>query len=131
MTNQEAIKWIDGRILALSCHAEIAHTDKEMDRLNKDGAALLLARNALEKQIPVRPETKESSQSAIRHGNSGVYKRTVYSCPRCGHILYVQHHFQYESEYSSGVERWPAGSQTQSCPSCGQALKWRNDHGNE
>ena len=128
MTTQEAIKWIDSKMLALACHAEIAHTDKEMDRLNKDGAALQLARTALEKQLPVKPETKESSQSAIRYGNSGVYKRTVYSCPGCGHPLYVQNHFEYESESSSGFERWPAGSKTPHCPTCGQALKWRDDH---
>lgn len=126
MTNQEAIKWIDSKMLALACHTEIARTDKEMDRLNKDGAALQLARTAIYKQIPEKPEIKECSQHAVRHGHSGIYKRTIYSCQRCGKPLYVQHHFEYESESSSGVERWPAGSRTQACPACGQALKWED-----
>ena len=124
MTNQEAIKWIDSKMLALACHAEIAHTDKETDRLNKDGAALQLARTALEKQIPVKPEIKETEQPFSRFEKSGILKRTVFSCPVCGNPLYVQHHFEFKSEYGEGFERWPAGSQTPCCPKCGQALKW-------
>ena len=129
MTNEGAIKWINGRILDLACLVDITSNDRKMERINKEYNALLLAKQAICKQIPEKPETKESSQSAIRHGNSGVYKRTVYSCPRCGHPLYVQHHFEYESESSSGIERWPAGSQTPHCPTCGQALKWEGKDG--
>lgn len=127
MTNQEAIKWIDGRVLELSCLVDITSSDKGIQRINEEYNALLLARTAIYKQIPEEPELKEGSQPAVRHGYSGIYKRAVYSCPGCGKPLYVQHHFEYESEESSGFERWPAGSRWPSCPTCGQALKWKED----
>lgn len=120
MTNQEAIKWIDGRVLELACLVDITSTDKGMQRINEEYNALLRARAAIEKQIPVEPETKETAKAAVRFGESGVHKRTMYNCPVCGHPLYVQHHFEYEN----GFNRWPAGSTTPSCPKCGQALKW-------
>lgn len=125
MTDQEATKWIDGRVLELSCLSDITTiTDqKKMQRINEEYNALLLARIALYKQIPEKPEIKETEKAAIRWGESGVYKRTVYSCPRCGSPLYVQNHF----EYKNGFKRWPAGSQTPCCPKCGQALKWEED----
>ncbi len=128
MSLQEAIKWIDGRVLELACLVEITSKDRKIQRINEEYNALLLARTAIYKQIPEKPEIKECSQPAVRHGYSGIYKRIIYSCPGCGKPLYVQHHFEYESESSSGLERWPAGQQTQSCPACGQALKWKEDN---
>jgi len=128
MTDQEVIKWIDSKILALACKAEIVSADnKEMDRIDEDGAALLHARKAIYKQIQEKPQIKETEQPFAKFGKSGVLKRTVYSCPVCGKPLYVQNHFEYKSEDGSGFERWPAGSQTPCCPMCGQALKWKED----
>lgn len=121
MTDQEAIKWIDGRVIELSCLVDITSTDKGMQRINEEYNALLVARAAIFKRIPEKPEIKETEQAAVRFGESGVYKRTTYSCPVCGKLLYVQHHFEYEN----GFNRWPAGSQTPCCPGCGQALKWK------
>lgn len=121
--NQKAIKWIDGRVLELSCLADITSTDKGIQRINEEYNALLLARTAIYKTIPEEPEIKETSKAAVRFEESGVYKRTIYSCPVCGHPLYIQNHF----EYQDGFHRWPTGSHTPCCPRCGQALKWKGD----
>lgn len=123
MTDQEAIKWIDGRVLELSCLIDITSTDKGMQRINEEYNALLVARAAIFKRIPEKPEIKEDEKDYVRYGESGVLKRTMYLCPVCGKPLYVQHHF----EYQNGFHRWPAGDQTPFCPKCGQALKWKED----
>lgn len=120
---QEAIKWIDGRILELACLVDITSSDTRMKRINEEYNALLLARTAIYKQIPEKPEIKETVKTTIRFSQSGVLTRTMYFCPVCGNVLYVQHHF----EYKNGFSRWPAGSQTPSCPKCGQALNWGKD----
>lgn len=127
MTDQEAIKWIDGRVLELSCLVDITSTDKGMRRINEEYNALLQARAAIFKRIPEKPEIKETEQATVMRGDPGVHKRTMYCCPVCGNPLYVQHHF----EYQNGFHRWPAGSLTPFCPKCGQALKWKegSDHG--
>lgn len=122
MTNQ-AIKWIDGRVLELSCLADITSTDKGIQRINEEYNALLLARTAIYKTIPEEPEIEENEQAAVRFEESGVLKRTIYSCPVCGLPLYVQYHF----EYKDGFHRWPVGNQTPCCPKCGQALKWKEE----
>lgn len=119
MTNQ-AIKWIDGRVLELSCLADITSTDKGIQRINEEYNALLIARTCIYKQIPEKPEIKESEQAAVRFEESGVLKRTTYYCPVCGTPLYIQYHF----EYKDGFHRWPVGNQTPCCHKCGQALKW-------
>lgn len=123
MTDQQAIRWIDGRVLELACLVDITSTDKKMQRINEEYNALLLARTCIYKQIPEKPEIKETETAVVRFGESGVLKRTMYVCPVCGSLLYVQHHF----EFKSGFNRWPAGSTTPSCPKCGQALKWKED----
>lgn len=122
MTNQEAIKWIKGRELELACLVDITSSDKKIQRINEEYNALLVARAAIEKQIPIKPEIKETETAAVRFGISGVHKRTLYCCPVCMKPLYEQHHF----EHKDGFERWPAGSATPSCPICGQALKWKD-----
>lgn len=125
MTDQEAIKWIDGRVLELSCLVDITSTDKGMQRINEEYNALLLARAAIFKQIPEKPEIKKNEEPYARFGKTGILKRTMYFCPVCGKTLYVQNHFEYTAEDGSGFERWPAGSTTPCCPKCGQALKWK------
>ena len=120
MTHQEAIKWIDGRVLELACLVNITNTDKKMQRINEEYNALLLARTVIYKQIPEEPAIKESEKAVVRFGESGVHKRTIYLCPVCERLLYIQNHF----DYKDGFQRWPVGCQTQFCPTCGQALKW-------
>ena len=127
MTDQEAIKWIDGRVLELSCLVDITSTDKGMQRINEEYNALLVARAAIFKRIPEKPEIKETEQPYSKFEKSGILKRTTYFCPVCGKPLYVQYHFEYTAEDGSGFERWPAGSTTPCCPGCGQALKWKED----
>ena len=124
MDFQRAIKWINGRVLELACLVDITNTDRGMKRINEEYNALLVARTAIYKQIPEKPEIKATEQPADRHGNHGTLKRTVCSCPACGKVLYIQYHF----EYPDGFERWPAGSQTQHCQTCGQALMWKDDN---
>lgn len=125
MTDKEAIKWIDGRVLELSCLVDITSTDKGMQRINEEYNALLVARAAIFKRIPEKPEVKENEEPFSRFGKSGILKRTMYHCPACGKILYVQNHFDYTCEGGSGFERWPVGSTTPCCQKCGQALKWK------
>lgn len=127
MTDQEAIKWIDGRVLELSCLVDITSSDKGVKRINEEYNALLLARTAIYKQISEEPEIKKYKGPFARFGKSGIIIRTRYSCPACSNPLYVQNHFEYTSEDGSGFERWPAGSTTPWCPKCGQALKWKED----
>lgn len=127
MTDQEAIKWIDGRVLELSCLVDITSTDKGMQRINEEYNALLQARAAIFKRIPEKPEIKETEQPFSKFRKSGILKRTTYFCPVCGKPLYVQYHFEYTAEDGSGFERWPAGSTTPCCPGCGQALKWKEE----
>lgn len=124
MTDQEAIKWIDGRVLELACLTDITSTAKGLQRITEEYNALLQARAAIFKRIPEKPIIKETKQPYAKFEKSGVLKRTVCSCPVCGKPLYVQCHFEFTSEHGHGFERWPAGSQTPYCPACGQALKW-------
>ena len=122
---EQAIKWIDGRILELACLVDITRKDRGIQRINEEYNALLKARTAIYKQTPENPEITVTEQPAVRHGNQGTLKRSICACPACGKPLYVQNHFEYENESSSGIERWPAGCQSQACPACGQALKWK------
>lgn len=123
MTHQEALQWINGRELELACLVDITSSDKKIQRINEEYNALLVARAAIEKQIPMKPEIKKSEKAVVRFGTPGVHKQTVYRCPVCMKLLYVQNHF----ECQDGFQRWPAGDTTPSCPSCGQALKWKEE----
>ena len=130
MTDQEAIKWIDGQIRE-RCRLVLdgaAKNEKLIKVIDEEGAALLQARKALHKRIPKKPEIKKYEGPFARFGKSGIIIRTRYACPACSNPLYVQNHFEYTCEDSSGFERWPVGSQTPCCPKCGQALKWEEDH---
>ena len=105
MTNQEAIKWIDGRVLELAYIVDNPISGREMQRINKEYNALLQARGALQHRIPEKPEIKETEKPFAKFGKSGILKRTTYLCPVCGQPLYVQNHFEFKSEDGEGFER--------------------------
>lgn len=118
MTNQEAIKWIDGRVLELSCLVDITpETGSKMKRINEEYNALLLVRSALEKQIPMAPDLKIAN-------NDELWRKEIYSCVTCGTVLYIQNHFA--SSDGRGFRRFPQGSRTQACHKCGQIQIWGN-----
>lgn len=118
MTNQEAIKWIDGRVLELACLVDITNTDKKMQRINEEYNALLQARAAIEKQIPLAPEHK------IAH-NDELWRKEIYSCVTCGNVLYIQNHITFPD--GSGFRRFPNSARTKACPICGQVQNWEED----
>lgn len=118
MTSQEAIKWIDGRILELSCLADITIKDKKMQRINEECNALLQARPALEKQIPMAPER------TIIHDDE-IWKKAAYRCAVCTEELYLVEAIAHPV---CGWERATQGSRSPFCHSCGQALKWEGAH---
>lgn len=102
MTNQEAIKWIDGRVLELACLVDITKTDKKMQRINEEYNALLLARDALRKRTP----TMVTHEATLR---------TCRTCPSCKNVV------DEITEFVPGqkirvISNW--------CRFCGQALKW-------
>ena len=115
MTNQEAIKWIDGRVLELSCLADISNTDKKMQRINEEYNALLQARAALEKRIPVAPDLNIAN-------NDELWRKEIYSCVNCGKVLYIQNHIADPD--GRGFRRFPNGARTYACPECGQVQNW-------
>ena len=114
MTDQEAIKWIDGRVLELSCLADITSTDKKMQRINEEYNALLQARAALEKRIPMEPELTINI-------NDRLWRTETHRCARCTQTLFVQNHI----DTPNGFRRFPRGSRVPVCPTCGQAQKWK------
>lgn len=97
MTNQEAIKWIDGRVLELSCLVDITSTDKEMQRINKEYNVLLLARGLFERNTPIKPQ-KDSLAD--------------WDCPYCGAYLPFD-------ALNDSIEYAP-----KFCKHCGQAIDW-------
>ena len=103
MTNQEAIKWIDGRILERACLVD---------------NALLRSKAALEKQIPMAPER------TIIHDDE-IWKKTAYRCAVCTEELYLVEAIAHPV---CGWERATQGSRSPFCHSCGQALKWEGAH---
>lgn len=102
MTNQQAIKWIDRRILELSCLVDITNTDKKMQRINEEYNALLLARDALRKQT-----TTMVTHEATLH--------RCCTCPSCGQVV---------DEFTDFVPGQKIRVRVNWCRFCGQALKW-------
>ena len=115
MTDQEAIKWIDGRIQELVKSRLQASSPKEVACLNEEYKALLLARAALEKQIPKAPALKIDN-------NDELWRKERYICVKCGAVLYIQNHIA--SPDGRGFRRFPNGSRSATCPKCGQAIAW-------
>ena len=113
MTDQEAIKWIDRRIQELVEERYQASSNKEVTRLNDEYNALLQAKNALHKQIPVLPVFTINIIDNRRE--------EAYLCSRCGSILFTQIHI----ELPNGFKRFPRGYLVPACSVCGQAQKWK------
>lgn len=114
MTDQEAIKWIDGRILELSCLADITSKDKKMQRINEEYNALLKARAAIEKRIPIKP------MLSIKINNR--WRTETHQCIVCMTPLFIKTHIELPS---GDFKRIPSGRQVPFCPVCGQAQKWK------
>ena len=117
MTDQEAIKWIDGRVLELVCHADITRTDKGMQRINKEYNALLRSRAAIEKQIPMAPVR-------IIISNDELWKKVEYRCQVCMEPIFIVEDIVHPV---GGWVRHANGDHSPFCPTCGQALKWGKD----
>lgn len=105
MTEQEAIKWIDGRVIELSCLVDITSTDKGMQRINEEYNALLVARAAIFKRIP-ETVTHEATL------------RKSCTCPACLNVV---------DEFTEFVPGQRIRVQVQWCRYCGQALKWEEE----
>lgn len=114
MTDQEAIKWIDGRVLELACYVDIASNDRQMKRINEEYNALLKARAAIEKHILMAPDR------TIIH-NDEIWKKAVFRCPRCTETLLIVEAIVHPV---CGFEKVEHGARSTFCPACGQALKW-------
>ena len=54
MTNEQALKNIDGKMLELLCEMDIASNKKWKSRLEKEYSTLVRAKEAIEKQIAVQ-----------------------------------------------------------------------------
>lgn len=117
MTDQEAIKWINGRELELACLVDITNTDKGVKRINEEYNALLMARAALEKRIPMAPER-------IIVANDELWRKARYQCMVCAENLLI---IEDIIRPKGGYERTTHGSRPPFCPTCGQALKWGKD----
>ena len=98
MTNQDAIKWVDGRILELACIVDIPpETDRKMIRINKEYNALQFVRGLLVRNTPTKPQ-KDSLAD--------------WDCPYCGAYL------PYDA-LNDPIEDAP-----KFCKNCGQAIDW-------
>lgn len=113
MTDQEAIKWIHGRIQELKAARLEASSIKEVTRINEEYNALLRAKDALRKQIPALPVFTINIIDNRRE--------EAYFCSRCGSILFTQIHI----ELPNGFKRIPRGYRVPACSVCGQAQKWQ------
>lgn len=97
MTNQEAIKWVDGRVLELACLVDITNTKREMQRINKEYNALQFVRGLLVRNTPTKPQ-KDSLAD--------------WDCPYCGAYL----PFDALNDPIDDAPRF--------CKQCGQSIDW-------
>ena len=104
MTNQEAIQWIDGRILELSTLYDINRSDAGAKRINEEYKALKLARDAIRKQIP----------ETVTH------QATLKKCCTCPSCLNVVDEFVEVTPWQK------IRVEAHRCRFCGQALKWKD-----
>lgn len=90
MTQEEAIKWVRWRLAS----------GKTRDEAYQAG---IMAINALEKQIPKKPDYEGDGYA----DGVLVYDRAI--CPACGN-----------DDFEYGTNNWGC----KFCPDCGQALDW-------
>ena len=95
MTPQEAIKWIDGRMLEIVCEFEITTSEAGKKRLNKEYKALSALRQCADKEV----EHKVLNKTLEYDGTYG-------HCPVCNRIL----------RDCENPRR---------CPGCGKLIDWR------
>lgn len=105
MTVEEAIEAIKIKEMQIECKAT---------RMVEFCEGLVLAEEALEKQIPKKPIIKEYEFVLLGE----LYKDDNYHCPYCdkcfGELLYVD-------ENKKTIK-------TKCCPDCGQKLDWGEDN---
>ena len=102
MTNQEAIKWVDGRVLELSFLADITSKDEKMKRINEEYNALQFVRGLLDRNTPTKP-VKDSLAD--------------WDCPYCGAYLPFD-------ALNDRIQHAP-----KFCKNCGQAIDWSDFDG--
>lgn len=101
MSNSDAIRFIDGRMLELTCRCECEKTDAGKKRINEEYDFLCLARDAIHKATP----------TMVTHNAT---KPEDCTCPSCGNVV---------SEFATSFgQRFRVTCSY--CRICGQALKW-------
>ena len=101
MINGEAIKIIDALIFQAYLEYEVARSKRGKIDINNRYNALTIAKEALEKQIPKKPDLEGDG-----YGDNGELIYDTGYCPDC--------RCQFEVDYDV----------TDYCPECGQALDW-------
>ena len=108
MLNGEAIKVIDGLIFQSYLEYEAERSKRGKIEINNRYTALTLAKEALEKQIPKKPDLEGDG-----YGDDGKLIYDTGYCPNCRSA--------FEVDYDV----------TDYCPECGQALDWSDIDGND
>lgn len=98
MTPQDAIKWVDGKMLEIVYELEVTKSEAGRKRLNKEYAALTVLKSCAESRVPQRATYKPKSDGFATTN----YECLVCGCRRLGHTNLIAY-----------------------CPGCGQALDWR------
>lgn len=104
MTNEQALKNIDGKILEIICEMDIASNKKWKERLCREYVTLQKAKDAIEKQIK-QPAHVSVQAEDIKIGAATFKAGTkTYRCPCCNNWLTLS---------------------KKHCDACGQAIEFR------
>lgn len=98
MTPQDAIKWVDGKMLEIVYELEVTKSEARRNRLNEEYQALTVLKSCAESRVPQRAKWDPKSDGSIKTN----YECLVCGCRRLGHTNLIAY-----------------------CPDCGQALDWR------
>ena len=96
MTPQDAIKWVDGKMLEIICELEVTKSEARRNRLNEEYQALTVLKSCAESRVPVKPTVVDE------YLVNGHWEKE-YECSACGN---------------------PRADDS-FCSCCGQALDWR------
>ena len=98
MTPQDAIKWVDGKMLEIVYELEVTKSEARRKRLNEEYQALTVLKSCAKSRVPQRATYKPESDGFATTN----YECLVCGCRRLGHAHLIAY-----------------------CPDCGQALDWR------